>query len=332
MIQKVNGINIQDLCGWKPNPQGVTAILNDPRNPYPDFTNATYNLRQTFAADMEETLLYEPLIWADPGYRRGAQAIGSCVAWGAELAATLITAKMAYKSRSKSRYAEAATESIYGGCRVETNGGRRGGYSDGAYGAAAADFLRRWGVVYRKDYSGETGNPDHDLSRYSGSKEKEWGNWGCGGRDDAGKLDQVAKGNPVKVISKVNSFDDVAAAIAISKCPVTIASDYACSMRRDRNGFCSRSGSWGHQMMLGGVRFDIPGALCFQSWGPNVASGPRYPASMPDGIAGTSWWIPAKDVDWICRSGDCWAIGDYENWKRDRTDFRKIFNRFTVAV
>lgn len=332
MIAKVNGVNIQDLCGWRPDPAGVTAILNRPDNLYPDFTNACFDLKQAYGDDMEETLLYEPLLWANPNYQRGAQQIGDCVSWGAELAATLITAKMAYKSRNKSRFSEAATESIYGGCRVEVQGRSRGGWSDGAYGASAAQWMKDYGVLYRQDYSTETGNREHDLREYSGNKAKNWGNYGNGGQSDSGKLDEVARGNPVEVISKCNSFNDVAAAIAISKCPVTIASDYGCSMQRDRNGFCRRSGSWSHQMCLIGVRFDIPGALCAQSWGPNTCSGPRYPREMPDNIAGFTWWIPARDVDWICQSGDCWAIGDYAKWRRDRTDFRKIFNRFTLAV
>lgn len=319
------------LCGWKPNPEGVTAVLNRPDNPYPDFTAATYNLRQKYASDMVDTMLYEPLLWADPGYRRGAQAIGSCVAWGAEIAATLITAKHAMKSRSKKRYSEASTEAIYGGCRVEALGRSRGGWSDGAYGASAAQWVKEYGILFRKDYSEETGNPEHDLREYSGRKEKDWGNYGCGGQSDGGKLDKIAREMPVKVISKVNSFEDVATAIAITKNPVTIASDYGCSMRRDRNGFCSWSGSWSHQMCLIGVRFDIPGALCAQSWGPNTCSGPHYPETMPDNIRGFTWWIPARDVTRICQSGDCWAFGDFEKWKRDKTDFSKYVNRHVIA-
>ena len=331
MIAKVNGLDVQKLCGWKPNPEGVTEVLNRSDNPYPDFTAATYNLRRRYADDLKDTMLYEPLVWADPNYRRGAQTIGSCVAWGAELAATLLTAKACMKSRSKKRFSEAATESIYGGCRVEALGRSRGGWSDGAYGASAAQWVKDYGILYRKDYSEQTGNSEHDLRRYDGQKEKNWGNFGNGGQSDSGKLDELARDMPLKLISQVHSFDDVATAIAISKCPVTIASDYACSMRRDSNGFCRRSGSWSHQMVLIGVRFDIPGALCAQSWGPNVASGPHYPNSMPDNIRGFTWWIPARDVDWICRSGDCWAFGDLAKWKRDRTDFSKYLDKHVIA-
>ncbi len=324
-------VDYSKLCGWKPDYQGITDILNRADNLYPDFTSATMQLRKRYSDEFKETLLYEPLVWADPNYQRGAQAIGSCAAWGTELAATMITAKHALKSRSKRKYCEASTEAIYGGMRVEVPGVRRGGWSDGAYGAYGAQWLKDYGVVYRKDYSEITGNPAHDLRKYSGQKEKNWGNYGCGGEDDRGLLDAIAREMPVKVISRVNSFEDVATAISITKSPVIIGSDYGCSMRRDKNGFCRWSGSWNHLMLLAGVRYDIRGALCFQSWGPHVASGPRYPESMPDGIAGTSWWIPERDVDRICRSGDCWALGDFAKWRRDRTDFSKYVNRHVIV-
>ena len=83
-------------------------------------------------------------------------------------------------------------------------------------------------------------------------------------------------------------------------------------------------------MVLIGVRFDIPGALCAQSWGPNTCSGPKYPANMPDNIAGFTWWIDAKTVDQICQSGDCWGFGDFEKWKRDKTDFSKYINKHVI--
>ena len=38
--------------------------------------------------------------------------------------------------------------------------------------------------------------------------------------------------------------------------------------------FCEASGTWGHCMLLAGVRFDRPGACIIQSWGPDVPDGP----------------------------------------------------------
>lgn len=309
------------LCGWRPDPKGVEAVINDPENKHPVFSSSGRNVIDNY--EKVDTFLYEPLIWAKPDYRRGAQGIGDCVSWGLELACTLLIAKAAYKSRTKSRFVEASTEDKYGGARVEARGIKLGGYSDGANGSYAANFVRKWGVLQRVDYSPQTGNPEHDLRVYSSKKAKEWGNFGCGGKNDGGELDEVARKMPVKTISQVHSFEDVAAAVAGSKCPVTIASQYGTDMKRDSNGFCRWNGSWSHQMCVIGVRFDKPGALCAQSWGPNVASGGHYPSSMPPNIQGFTWWIPAADIDRICREGDSWAIGDVDGWKIDRADWRK---------
>lgn len=318
-------MDFQKLCGWKPNYDGIRAVLNDPENKYPVFNVSARNVLDNYKT--VDTFLYEPLLWANPNYRRAAQGIGDCVSFGAELACTLLTAKHAYKKRRKSAFKEAATESIYGGCRVEALGKSSGGWSDGAYGAAAATWVRKWGVLYREDYSQKTGNKEHNLSRYSSKKAKDWGNYGCGGQNDRGELDELAKGHPVKTISQMGSFDDVAAAIAGSKTPVTIASQYGTDMRRDRDGFCQWNGSWSHQMSLIAIRFDKPGALCAQSWGPNSASGPHYPESMPNNIRGFTWWIPERDVDRICRSGDCWAFGDIDGWRIDKADWSKAWGK-----
>jgi hypothetical protein len=48
---------------------------------------------------------------------------------------------------------------------------------------------------------------------------------------------------------------------------------------------------------------------------------------MPPNIQGFTWWIPAADIDRICREGDSWAIGDVEGWKIDRADWSKQLGR-----
>lgn len=311
------------VSGWKPDYKGIEAVLNDPNNSNPVFNVSARNVLDKYK--QETTLLYEPLLYCNPSYQRNAQGIGDCVSWGAELAATLLIAKHCYKKRKKNDFLEAATEPIYGGCRVEALGKSRGGRQDGAYGAAAATWVNKFGVILRQDYSKITGNSWHNYEKYSASKAKDEGDYGCGGKNDKGELDELATQRPIRTISQVHSFEDCAAAIAGSKCPITIASMYGTNMRRDKNGFCHRSGSWSHQMCLIGVRFDIPGCLCAQSWGPRSASGPKWPSSMPDNIAGFTWWIPAKEIDWICRSGDCWAFSDLDGWKIDKANWRRMW-------
>jgi hypothetical protein len=87
-----------------------------------------------------DVFLWLPLLAVKPHWRRGAQEIGSCVAWGAELVATMLMA-MQHVAGESSWTEEAATEPIYGGCRVEALGERSGGYTDGAAGSWAAEWL-----------------------------------------------------------------------------------------------------------------------------------------------------------------------------------------------
>ena len=302
----------------------MESCVNSSSNKHPIFSLANDRLKTT---ELVDTHLWMPLLWCRPGYRRGAQGIGDCVSWGAELAVTLLTAKHCWKRRSRKRFQEAATEAIYGGGRVEAACRSFGGWGDGSYGGAAATWLRDYGVLYRRDYSTDTGDPEHDLREYSARRAKNWGAYGCGGKQDRGTLDAVAKEHPVKTTSLCRNFYDVGQAIAVAKCPVTIASSYGCSMRRNNYGECGWRGRWPHQMCLIGVRFgERPAAYCAQSWGPEVASGPsgdEYTDNLPaDGtppnVLGFCWWIPAEDIDDICDAGDTWAIGDVDGWKPDR--------------
>jgi hypothetical protein len=305
-----------EIVGWKPDYRLIEEGLKEEEHPV--FSIAAHDVIKTF--ERKTTLLYEHLLYVKPDYKRGAQGIGSCVGWGLEMALTLLTAKKFHAAKKRDGFVEVATEACYGGSRCEALGKTFGGWSDGAFGYAAAKFAKNFGAVYRKDYSQETGSADDNLTVYNVKKEKDWGAYGCGGQDDKGLLDAIARTFPVKTISQVRSFEDVAACIAGAKCPVTIASMYGTDMRRDQNGMCRWNKRWPHQMCLAGVRFDPDAALCFQSWGPKSASGPKWPVDMPDNIAGFSWWIPASEVTRICQD-DCWAIGDVEGWQLDTTDY-----------
>ena len=221
---------------------------------------------------------------------------------------------------------EAATESIYGGARVEASGVRRGGWGDGSYGGAAAKWVRKWGVLLRADYSKKTGNDEHDLRRYSSKKAKDWGNYGCGGqRDDTGDgpLDKIAREHPVKTTSLVVNFEEAAAAIS-NGYPVPVCSGQGFSSSRDNDGFCRARGSWSHCMLFWGVRFGRrPGLLCANSWGHSV-DGTRWPKKMPDSVAACSWWVDADVATRMLRGQDSFAMSGFEGFKRRQVDWADI--------
>lgn len=198
----------------------------------------------------------------------------------------------------------ASTEAIYGGSRVEARGVSFGGWSDGSYGGAAAKWLRGWGVVYREPVL------NFDLTNYSADLAKNWGAYGCGGKDDGGKLDEIAKGHPVHDVTLVRSFEEAAAAIQ-SGYPIAVCSGQGFSSTRDSDGFCRAQGSWAHCMSITAVRFgERPGCLIQNSWG-NYVSGPKWPEDQPDG----SFWADVSVINRMLAGEDSFAVSGVEGFK-----------------
>lgn len=274
-------------------------------------------------------------------------AAHNCVGWGAELSATML---MAVESCRQSMvwHGEAAVESIYGGCRVEALNKKRGGRSDGAFGYAAAKWLREYGVLLRKDYSEETGNREHDLRKYDANKSKEWGDYGNGGSQDKGKLDELARLHPIEHVTQVSTVEEAIAALQ-NYYPISIASMAGFGdMVRNSEGMVRLQGEWAHQMMLGGIiwRNGKPRFRVFQSWGDScsgpdpemdewLAAVPSFKIDVPktlltpDGaitmsasaaatwnpISACSWWIDEKTLAYILRTGDCWTYAGVQGFE-----------------
>lgn len=343
--------NPQSLCGWVQNPTGI-------RQASKELGALRQVASQLIGSKNRETLLLLPLLKHKPKWRRGSQGLGDCVSWGAELCGTAL---MAVESElgTMTWTEEAATESIYGGCRVEALNKKSGGYSDGAFGYAAAKWLAEFGLLLRLDYSKQTGNKEHDLRKYSADKAKSWGNFGCGGKDDKGALDKIARVHPVEHVAQVNDVEEAIAALE-NWYPVSIASMAGFGdMRRNADGICRRVGTWGHQMMLSGLRYlrGKPIFRCTQSWGDScsgpdpgieelIASIPNLridrPSNLwlPEGfkmsqqdqdlmlaewnpISACSWWITEEDLAWILKTGDCWTYSGVKGFEPRNLDTKK---------
>ncbi len=257
----------------------------------------------------EPVLLYRALYAVSPGWIVGRQGIGDCVSWawahGCDIA--LAVDKLTGKSGD---WKPAATAAIYGGSRVEARGRPEGGggWSDGSYGAAAAKWVNHWGVVHRLNFP-ELG---FDLRTYDKNRAKQWGNWGCGGQGDRGRLDAIAKQYPVGQVALVRTFEEAAAAID-SGYPVPVCSGQGFTSRRDSQGFCAPSGSWAHAMCFIGTRYgDRPGLLCLNSWGPDWVDGPKYPDDQPDG----SFWVDKAIVDRMLAGNDSFAVANVKGFPK----------------
>lgn len=209
-------------------------------------------------------------------YANGMTA-SNCVSFGMELAATTLMAIESIQGKMQ-WIEEAATEPIYGGSRVEIWGKRTDSWQDGSTGHGAAQWVKKYGLLLRLDYTDKTPggkNSEYDLRKYSGDKAKQWGYYGCGGQQDNGRLDALAKVHPIKNVTQVQTIEECIAALT-NAYPVTIASMAGFGdMRRDANGLCYWVGSWAHQMCTLGLRWrnGNPEFRIFQSWG-DSCSGP----------------------------------------------------------
>lgn len=298
------------LYGYKPNPRETEWILGDRSVPVHTLSPHDSARIAKTSRTGDPVILFDALKVVHPNWKRGAQGIGDCVSWGYELACTLATAvDIIYHKNPLLWRGEYATEPIYGGSRVEARGRSSGGWSDGSYGAAAAKWITKYGCLRRLNYSVATGNEEHDLSRYSADKAKNWGNYGCGGRYDSGKLDEIAREFPCRSAYLVTRYEDAVSAIE-NGWPVAVCSGQGLG-KRDSNGFAPARGSWSHCMLFSGVRYDTPGLLCTNSWGNSWGTSAPFGPGLDDywaEVRKCSAWVDAGTCDRMLRQQDSFVV------------------------
>lgn len=294
---------MKQLFGYTPRPEENERFIAS----LPHQTLATAG--PDLALDDRTVTLYQPLLKVAPDWRRGAQGIGSCVGWGWSLGVDILAAVEVVLKREPESFGGRTLEaSVYAFSRVEVNGGRPAGRSDGSYGGAAAKAVRDWGTLhYEIDYDGQR------FDSYSAQREKEWGDTGV-----PDVLEKHAKEHKVREVTVVDSFEAAAKAIQ-NGYPVPVCSNQGFTMARDSEGFCKASGSWAHCMLLCGVRFDRPGLLCANSWGASN-SGPHYPNNMPKAFAECSFWIDADVANRMLSGRDSYTMSGYDGFPPRRIE------------
>ncbi len=214
------------------------------------------------------------------------QEIGDCVSFGHAHGNDLLQCVEAAIQGLKftREELETDTEALYGMAREV--GGMLGG-QDGCYGSAAVKAMTTLGMV-----------PRSAVAPYSGKRAKDWGYHGAPAEIKA-KAAKWKLGNA----ALVKTWDELVAAMS-NGYPVTICTGMGFTMHRDDHGFCTPSGSWGHCMLLCGLRHGSrPGACVFQSWGVNVPDGPRD-LDQPD----NTFWVDRGPIERILGEGDSWAL------------------------
>lgn len=298
----------EEAFGYKPDRAAIKRFVASLPRPFLDTAGPE------LLADQDETpvLLFRAFAEAYRAkYGRkwpvDIQGIGDCTSFGWVHAANVHLA-VKWKLGDADDWEAGATEAFYGGSRVEAQGRTFAGWADGCYGAACAKWASQTGgIVFRKRYDAL----GIDLTTYSPTRAKEWGAYGCGGRNDNGRLDELAKQFPLEVVV-VRNFREAAAAIK-SGYPVAVCSfvGFKGQPSRDADGFLIAHGEWAHCMCFTAVRFGTrPGLLCQNSWTPKILGGPKWPEDQPD----SSFWVDAKTCDRMLGEGDSFAVSGYRGF------------------
>lgn len=209
--------------------------------------------------------------------------------------------------------AEVCREAIYGGSRVEVGGGRIRG--DGSVGEWAAKWVKNWGIILYAKYGSVDLTDGYRVDRC-----RKWGDSGC---PDA--LEPEAKKHPVTDVALVMTAAEAWAAVGGGK-PVAVCSDVGYDSPLVE-GFCRRSGSWAHCMVVRG-RFLHPtrgkSFVIGNSWGdylagrgdPTVRTADAGDVRLPPG----SFAVTAADLESMLRQQDSYAMAGLTGWRKTRVD------------
>lgn len=232
---------------------------------------------------------------------RNQGRIGSCVAFAAARAIEY-TMLAEIASGEPELFTSLAPEPIYGGSRVEVGKGKLGRH-DGSIGAWAATFVRDWGILPQQKLG------EHDLSNYSESRCRQWGQSGC--PDD---LEALSRSHPVRAVTRVQSWKAAKQAL-VNGYGISICSNQGFSMGRNADGECQASGSWAHAMCLSGYTRLATGrevGRLDNSWGPDAHTGPVGPGEPgPEGF-----YADSDVIHSMLAKGDAWIFATVQGFPR----------------
>ena len=284
------------MFGYSPDRDATDAFLAS--LPKPTLAQAGPDLALD---EKRDVFLVDYLLQCDPGWKRGAQKIGSCVGWGWALSCDILACCDVLMRNEPEVYGGRVLEaSVYAFSRVEVRGQRNLG-GDGSYGGAAAKAVTKFGTLhYGIEYAGER------FTDNSGLREKEWGRDGVPDR-----LEPFAAKHKVSSVALVTDFEQAAKAIQ-NGYPVAVCSMRGFSMTM-RDGYLTPMGSWAHCMMFAGVRWSPkPALLCVNSWGDCYTGSvdPKLPAQFQR----SAGWVEASTCTSMLKGEDSFALSGYSGF------------------
>lgn len=333
--------------GYKPNPALSFRFNRTLRIPHIS-THAPHLLETN--KDQRDVFLFLDLLRVDPSWRRYAQEIGDCVSWGWTLGYDTVLAGKVVRGESEWPGAWMFQPATYG-FRAQLDPRNFANDEDGWYGSGAAEAAIKCGFVPSLDWSTTTGNAEHDCRKYSGEVAKKWGRYGCGGKNDEGKLDAIAKRYLAREVSLITTLES-SEAIIDRGAGLPICSDVGFGqMQRDEDGIVGISGSWPHCMVVLAKMYLKGKRLwrIFQSWG-DSCSGPdpvvedlitklfkmmadawkwakkkvmAMAKAVSNVISNCSWWVTDQSLLRILKQQDSYGISGAEGFNQPLWDWEK---------
>ena len=294
------GANGSQQFGWRPPSKldTITPRFKDACSKFVDFGKDSVSLiYEYYQLDREKRLT--------PFFQTGPDCTSQASGMGIELI------EIIQHLCKKSRYVgPIATEILHVGARSIIGGRKRGGVAV----AEAIEFMRDYGVLFRKDYG------SIDLTTYDYSNNDI-----LNGRINPLLLEECAK-HKIETATLVSTWDEARDAVS-SLQPVIIGSNvgfqYTGTLMRDADGFVQANGAWAHAWLLIGIDDGVrPGGCLLSSWGENWVKGPKR-HRQPNG----SIWVDREVLElMLAEYGDSYAINtltnldntDYKIWKRQR--------------
>lgn len=317
--EPVAGVDLTNL-GWKFDEERAREIVAAMGGERLYLSNINPAITASIRDQTDPVLMYRSMLEAcqkstgKPWRVHNQGQVGSCVGEGYATGVELVGGTM-WRLGKLDQWRYVCAESIYGGSRVEAMGRKTCPGGDGSFGAAAFAWLTKAGGVVWRDRYPELGL---DLLEYSESRARNWGYWGNGGQNDNGRLDAIARKSPIIHGALIRNWDELAAAL-VNSYPVVVCSNQGFTSVRDSQGFATPRGTWAHCMVFAAIRFDRPGVLCINSWGPNWISGPKWPEDQPDG----SFWVDRRVVESMLRNSgfpDSYTLGDIAGFEARKID------------
>jgi hypothetical protein len=279
--------------GWVNNPEAVEEVMAEMAQPY--FFQAADVLKASGKG--KEAYLYKNFKKLGIAYPSPIQTtVGDCVSHAVSLAGDALAATEIANGERESWVARSANEYFYHVSRVIIGKNRING--DGSINAWAAKGFAEYGSLRRIKYNAS------DLTEYSPKKSRSWGM-----SQIPKDLYQIAKVNNIGAFAAIKNFGEAADSL-FNNYPIIVASNQGFSSKRDKDGFCAPSGTWGHSMAVLGYKDDErPGVVICNSW-PSFLPGANQWELPP-----SAFFCDAEVFDRMCRFNDTFSLSGFNGFK-----------------